>query len=82
MKELINRGGEKISPLEVDAALLSVDGVGEAVCFGVPDEKYGEKVWAVVVLKSGAKKSESELIKSVKEKISAVSRFTNVYGLL
>lgn len=39
----INRGGEKISPLEVDAALLSLDGVSEAVAFGVPDEKYGEK---------------------------------------
>lgn len=44
IKELINKGGEKISPLEVDAALLSLDGVGEAVAFGVPDEKYGEKV--------------------------------------
>lgn len=44
LKELINRGGEKISPLEVDAALLSVAGVGEAVAFGVADEKYGEKV--------------------------------------
>lgn len=42
----INRGGEKISPLEVDAALLSLDGVGEAVAFGVPDEKYGEKASA------------------------------------
>lgn len=40
----INRGGEKISPLEVDAALLSIDGVGEAVAFGVADEKFGEKV--------------------------------------
>ena len=40
----INRGGEKISPLEVDAALLSVEGVGEAVAFGVEDEKFGEKV--------------------------------------
>lgn len=38
------QGGEKISPLEVDAALLSLEGVGEAVAFGVADEKYGEKV--------------------------------------
>lgn len=44
LKELINKGGEKISPLEVDAALLSLDGVAEAVAFGVADEKYGEKV--------------------------------------
>lgn len=44
LKELINRAGEKISPLEVDAALLGCEGVGEAVCFGVADTKYGEKV--------------------------------------
>ncbi|KAF8509125.1 putative fatty acid transporter FAT2 [Hysterangium stoloniferum] len=53
LKELINRGGEKISPLEVDAALLRVDGVAEAVSFGVEDEKYGEVVWAGVVLQPG-----------------------------
>lgn len=41
---LVNRAGEKLSPLEIDAALLSVEGVNEAVSFGVPDEMYGEKV--------------------------------------
>ncbi len=50
IKELINRGGEKISPLEVDAVLLQHDAVAEAVCFAVPDEKYGEVVHAAVVL--------------------------------
>ncbi|CAN1264767.1 Oxalate--CoA ligase [Linum perenne] len=44
IKELINRGGEKISPIEVDAVLLSHPDVAQAVCFGVPDEKYGEEV--------------------------------------
>lgn len=39
LKELINRGGEKISPLELDSALLAVQGVGEAVAFAVPDSK-------------------------------------------
>lgn len=53
LKELINRGGEKISPVEVDEALLSHDGVIEAVAFGVPDDKYGEAVAAAVVLKPG-----------------------------
>jgi acyl-CoA synthetase (AMP-forming)/AMP-acid ligase II len=61
--------------LEVDAALLSVTGVGEAVAFGVADTKYGEKVWAAVVLKSGAKVTEAEIIKGVKAKISAVRSF-------
>ena len=52
LKELINRGGEKISPREVDEALLSHPAVAEAVSFGVPDEKYGEEVAAAVVLKT------------------------------
>ncbi|KAH3760945.1 Propionate-CoA ligase [Pelomyxa schiedti] len=53
IKELINRGGEKISPLEVDAVLLSHPAVAEAVAFAAPDEKYGEEVNAVVVLRPG-----------------------------
>ncbi|CAA3000539.1 oxalate-- ligase-like [Olea europaea subsp. europaea] len=44
IKELINRGGEKISPIEVDAILLSHPDIAQAVAFGVPDEKYGEEV--------------------------------------
>jgi acyl-CoA synthetase (AMP-forming)/AMP-acid ligase II len=51
IKELINRGGEKISPLEIDAALLTHPAVAEAAAFGVPDAKYGEEVHAVVVLR-------------------------------
>jgi acyl-CoA synthetase (AMP-forming)/AMP-acid ligase II len=53
LKELINRGGEKISPVEVDDALVSHPGVAEAVAFAVPDEKYGEAVGAALVLKDG-----------------------------
>ncbi len=60
LKELINRGGEKISPLEVDAVLLEHPAVKEAVCFGVPDEKYGEEVHAAVVLKAEA--TEADII--------------------
>lgn len=36
--------GEKISPIEVDAVLLSHPDIAQAVCFGVPDDKYGEEV--------------------------------------
>jgi acyl-CoA synthetase (AMP-forming)/AMP-acid ligase II len=54
LKELINRGGEKISPLEVDAVLLEHPAVAEAVAFGVPDTKYGEEVHGAVVLKAAA----------------------------
>lgn len=77
LKELINRGGEKISPLEVDSALLAVDGVKEAVCFGVEDEHYGEIVWAAVVLskEGGSQDSEESRIRHALDgKISKVSQ--------
>ncbi len=50
IKELINRGGEKVSPIEVDEVLLSHPAVIEAVTFAAPDKHYGECVQAVVVL--------------------------------
>jgi len=60
IKELINRGGEKISPPEIDAVLLSHPAVAEAASFGVPDEKYGEEVSVAVILKAQA--TEAELL--------------------
>jgi acyl-CoA synthetase (AMP-forming)/AMP-acid ligase II len=50
LKELINRGGEKIAPREVDEALLAHPTVREAVAYGVPDAKWGEVVHAAVVV--------------------------------
>ena len=60
IKELINRGGEKISPREIDEVLMTHSAVAEAVCFGIPDRVYGEEVAAAVVLKDAA--TEKELI--------------------
>jgi oxalate---CoA ligase len=54
IKEMINRGGEKISPSEIESALLAHPAVAEAAAFPVPDQKYGEAVEAAVVLKSAA----------------------------
>ncbi len=54
IKELINRGGEKISPAEIDAVLLQHPAVAEAAAFAIPDRKYGEEVCAAVVLKREA----------------------------
>jgi acyl-CoA synthetase (AMP-forming)/AMP-acid ligase II len=54
LKELVNRAGEKISPVEVDDALMSHPGVAEAVAFAIPDEKYGEAVAAALVLRDPA----------------------------
>src|SRR5437773_10646504 len=58
IKELINRGGEKISPREIDEALLTHPAVAEAVCFGIADRVYGEEVAAAVVLKGAATEAE------------------------
>jgi acyl-CoA synthetase (AMP-forming)/AMP-acid ligase II len=58
IKELINRGGEKISPAEVDAILLEHSSVAEAAVFGVPDPKYGEEIHAAIVLKKPATADE------------------------
>lgn len=49
IKEMINRGGEKIAPREIDEALLLHPAVAEAVAYGAPDPKYGEVVHAAVV---------------------------------
>ena len=49
LKELINRGGEKVSPTEIDAVLLSHPAVVEAASFAVPDPIYGQEIHAAVV---------------------------------
>ena len=54
IKELIIRGGENISPGEVEDALKADPAVGDAVCFGIDDDKYGQVVGAAVVLKGEA----------------------------
>lgn len=61
LKEIINRGGEKISPGDVDATLLSNPDVLEAASFGEPDPMYGENVQAAVVLRPGATATENQL---------------------
>ncbi len=61
LKELINRGGEKISPLEVDEALSAHPAVAEAVTFALPHPRLGEEVAAAVVLRAGAEAGEREL---------------------
>jgi acyl-CoA synthetase (AMP-forming)/AMP-acid ligase II len=68
-KEMINRGGENISPYEVEDVLLSHPLVAEAVAFSVPDAKYGERVAAAVVL-SGDVSSE-ELRRHSRDSLAA-----------
>jgi acyl-CoA synthetase (AMP-forming)/AMP-acid ligase II len=61
LKEIINRGGEKISPREVDEVLLDHPAVLQCVTFAVPHDKLGEEVAAVVVLRDGAQATAAEL---------------------
>ena len=61
LKEIINRGGEKIAPREVDEVLMDHPAVAQVVTFAMPHEKLGEDVAAAVVLKDGESATEPEL---------------------
>jgi acyl-CoA synthetase (AMP-forming)/AMP-acid ligase II len=61
LKEIINRGGEKISPREVDEVLMDHAAVQQVVTFAVRHEKLGEEVAAALVLKEGHRATEEEL---------------------
>ena len=63
LKEIINRGGEKISPREVDDVLMDHPAVQQVVTFAVPDKKLGEEVAAAVVLRDGSDATEQEIRK-------------------
>lgn len=71
IKEQINRGGEKISPLEVEDVLLEHASVAEAAVFAVPDDRLGEDVGAVVVPEAGAAPTEAELRAHVRARLAA-----------
>lgn len=66
ISELINRGGEKISPVEVDSALESLPGIDEAAAFGVAHPSLGEELVAAVVRAAGATIEETDIIDHVR----------------
>ncbi|ORY65527.1 AMP-binding enzyme [Pseudomassariella vexata] len=70
IKELINKGGEKISPIELDNVLARHPAVGEAVSFAIPDEMYGQDIGVAVVVKSEEKLGEGELRSWVGERVA------------
>jgi acyl-CoA synthetase (AMP-forming)/AMP-acid ligase II len=69
LKEMILRGGENISPYEIEEVLLGHPAVADAICFGIDDEKYGERVGAAVALKGEA--DDRELIAHCRERLAA-----------
>jgi acyl-CoA synthetase (AMP-forming)/AMP-acid ligase II len=77
IKELINRGGEKVSPRDIDEVLLTHPAVAEAVCFGVPHPTWGEEVAAAVVLRE--KVAESELLAYCRERLADYKRPKQIF---
>ena len=69
-KEMINRGGEKVFPREVDEVLFTHPKVQEAATAGVPDKIYGEEVKAYVVLKEGVSATDEEIIQFCKQHLA------------
>jgi long-chain acyl-CoA synthetase len=70
-KEMIIRGGFNVYPREVEEVIYAHPAVAEAAVIGIPDERLGEEVKAVVALKPGAKATEEEIIAFVKERVAA-----------
>lgn len=71
VKDLIISGGENIYPAEVESAIYGHPAVQEVAVIGIPDEKWGETVKAVVVAKPGCKVSEEDIIAWARERIAA-----------
>ena len=70
IKELINKGGEKISPVELDNIVLQNPSVAEAVCFAVADEMYGQEIGLAVVLRAGEESTAEELREWIEAKVA------------
>ena len=79
LKEMINRGGEKIGPREIDEVLLTHPGVAEAIAFGVPHAGWGEEVAAAVVAKEGVTLTEADLQSFCKERLADFKRPKKFY---
>ena len=71
LKEIIVRGGEKISPREVDEALMDHPAILQVVTFAVPHDMLGEDVAAAVVLRDGERATEQELRGFLSERLAA-----------
>ncbi|WP_334478396.1 AMP-binding protein [Bradyrhizobium algeriense] len=78
-KEMVITGGFNVFPREVEDSLTSHPAVANAAVIGVPDEKWGEAVTAIVVLRSPHGASEQELVLHVKDKKGAVQAPKSIY---
>ncbi|WP_425571852.1 class I adenylate-forming enzyme family protein, partial [Nocardioides dubius] len=77
-KDVIITGGENVSSIEVEDVLFSHPAVSEVAVIGVPSEKWGETIKALVVLAEGAEATEAELIAWCKEKAASYKAPTSI----
>lgn len=77
-KDVIITGGENVSSIEVEDCVFSHPAVAEVAVIGVPDERWGETVKALVVLAEGAQASEAEIIAHCKERLAGFKAPTSV----
>ena len=73
-KDFINRAGEMISPEEVEQLLMSHASVDEAAIIGIPDETWGERVRAIIVLKQDQETTETDLIEFSRKNLASFKR--------
>ncbi|KAL8674264.1 MAG: hypothetical protein Q9168_001331 [Polycauliona sp. 1 TL-2023] len=79
IKELINKGGEKISPVEIDNVITQHPAVAEAVTFAIADEMYGQDVGIAVVLHEGAQLSKDDLRTWMANKVAKFKVAKQIY---
>nr|WP_242666873.1 AMP-binding protein [Frankia casuarinae] len=77
-KDVIITGGENVSSIQVEDCLFGHPAVAEVAVIGVPDEKWGEAIKALVVLAEGRTATEAELIKHCKERLASYKAPTSV----
>ena len=69
-KDMVISGGENIFSVEVEGAIYSHPAVQECAVIGIPDERWGEAVHAIVVLREGERANEAEIIEHCRERIA------------
>ena len=73
-KDMVLSGGENVASIDVEDVLISHAKVAEVAVIGVPDEKWGERVHAELVLKPGAEASEQEIMDWCRDKLAGYKR--------
>ncbi|KAL9582218.1 MAG: hypothetical protein Q9212_003429 [Teloschistes hypoglaucus] len=79
IKELINKGGEKISPVELDNVVAQHPAVAEVVCFAVPDKMYGQDVGMAVLCREGTSLTKDELRQWMATKVAKFKVAKEIY---